>query len=74
MIVFLDNGFDRDQILKELLQEQAKQPKCGYFQLRLYSKKHKIDYLRLYLNYITEEEIKEDLLNHYTELKLLKVI
>ena len=74
MIVFLDNGFNREKILNELLQEQNIQPKCGYFQLRLYSKKHKIDYLRLYLNYITKEEIEEDLISHYQELRRLKVI
>lgn len=74
MIVFLDDGFNREKILNQLLQEQKSQPKCGYFQLRLYSKKHKIDYLRLYLNYISKEGIEEDLNSHYQELQRLKVI
>ena len=68
MILFLDdNGFNREKVLTQLLQEQSTQPKCGYFQLRLYSEKHKIDFLRLYQNCITIDELKEDLEDLYIE-------
>ena len=46
MILFLDdNGFNREKVLAQLLQEQSTQLKCGYFQLRIYSEKYKIDFL-----------------------------
>ena len=40
MNVYLDQGFDREIILKQLLIERNKQNKCGYFELNLISEKN----------------------------------
>lgn len=74
MNVYLDQGFDREIILKQLLIERTKQNKCGYFELNLISEKNFIYFKRIYLNSISIEQIKEDLEEIYTDLKRSKVI
>ena len=49
MNVYLDQGFDREIILKQLLIERNKQNKCGYFELNLISEKNFIFFTRIYL-------------------------
>ncbi len=71
MIVFLDDGFEVEVILKELLEEQKTQPKCGYFQLRLVSAHPTVNYLRLYCNDVTKDFIKNDLIEIKKEITKL---
>lgn len=74
MNVYLDQGFDREIILKQLLIERNKQNKCGYFELNLISEKNFIFFTRIYLNSISIEQVKKDLEEIYIDLKRYKKI
>lgn len=74
MNVYLNQGFDREIILKQLLIERTKQNKCGYLELNLISEKNFIFFTRIYLNSISIEQVKKDLEEIYTDLKRYKKI
>ena len=74
MILFLDDGFKPEKVLKELLKEREYRRKCGYMQLYVKSDKHKINFLKLICNYEKESDIKEYIYSLYKEMKQTKVI
>lgn len=66
MIVNLDR-FNFDNVLTEILAEQNKKNKTGYFEVNYISDKKYAYFKRLYLNSITEEEIKDDIAEIYRD-------
>ena len=64
MIVNLDR-FNFDTVLTEILTERNKKNKTGYFEVNYISDKKYAIFKRLYLNSITEEEIREDISEIY---------
>ena len=74
MILFLDDGFEPEKVLKELLKEREYRRKCGYMQLYVKSDKHKINFLKLICNYENESEIRSYILELYQEMKRKGVI
>lgn len=66
MIVNLDR-FNFDTVLTEILAERNKQHKTGYFEVDYISDKKYAFFKRLYLNSITEEEIREDISEIYRD-------
>ena len=66
MIVNLDR-FNFDTVLTEILTERNKKNKTGYFEVNYISDKKYAYFKRLYLNSITEEEIKDDISEIYRD-------
>ena len=66
MIVNLDR-FNFDNVLNEILAERNKQHKTGYFEVDYISERLHVYFKRLYLNSITEEEIREDISEIYRD-------
>ena len=66
MIVNLDR-FNFDNVLTEILTERNKKNKTGYFEVNYISDKKYAFLKRLYLNSITEEEIREDISEIYRD-------
>ena len=67
MIVNLDRFTTVDNVLNEILAERNKQNKTGYFEVDYISDKKYACFKRLYLNSITEEEIREDISEIYRD-------
>ena len=67
MIVNLDRFTSFDTVLTEILAERNKQNKTGYFEVNYISDKKYAYFKRLYLNSITEEEIKNDISEIYRD-------
>ena len=67
MIVNLDRFTTVDNVLNEILAERNKQNKTGYFEVDYISDRKYAYFKRLYLNSITEEEIKEDISEIYRD-------
>ena len=67
MIVNLDRFTSFDTVLNEILAERNKQHKTGYFEVDYISDKKYAYFKRLYLNSITEEEIREDISEIYRD-------
>ena len=66
MIVNLDR-FNFDTVLTEILTERNKKNKTGYFEVNYISDKKYAYFKRIYLNSITEEEIKDDISEIYRD-------
>ena len=67
MIVNLDRFTTVDNVLNEILAERNKQNKTGYFEVDYISDRKYAYFKRLYLNSITEEEIREDISEIYRD-------
>ena len=67
MIVNLDRFTSFDTVLNEILAERNKQNKTGYFEVNYISDRKYAYFKRLYLNSITEEEIREDISEIYRD-------
>ena len=67
MIVNLDRFTTFDNVLNEILAERNKQNKTGYFEVNYISDRKYACFKRLYLNSITEEEIREDISEIYRD-------
>ena len=67
MIVNLDRFTTFDNVLNEILAERNKQNKTGYFEVDYISDRKYAYFKRLYLNSITEEEIREDISEIYRD-------
>ena len=67
MIVNLDRFTTFDTVLNEILSERSKQHKTGYFEVDYISDRKYAYFKRLYLNSITEEEIREDISEIYRD-------
>ena len=67
MIVNLDRFTTVDNVLNEILAERNKQNKTGYFEVDYISDRKYAYFKRLYLNGITEEEIKDDISEIYRD-------
>ena len=70
MIVNLDR-FNFDNVLTEILAERNKQNKIGYFEVDYISDKKYAFFKRLYLNSITDEQIKDDIAEIYRDFQRL---
>ena len=70
MIVNLDR-FNFDNVLTEILAERNKQNKIGYFEVDYISDKKYAIFKRLYLNSITDEQIKDDIAEIYRDFQRL---
>ena len=68
MILNFKDDFHPEQVILDLL-KQKKYTNSSYFSLRVISKKHKINFLKLFCAYITESELREYIYQLHKEIK-----